>query len=88
VRRKGTTRAFLEVVGWDIFAGSSHLAQARFDPAAGTLEITFQDGRTYSYGDETKPVPVSVYAGLCNARSAGRYFNEFVLGAYGPGEEV
>lgn len=49
---------------------SSNLAAVGYDPLTGELHILFQNGRLYAY----RGVPPSVYDGLLNAASKGRYF--------------
>jgi hypothetical protein len=43
-----------------------------------TLEIEFQSGMVYRYGD----VPLEVYEGLLQADSKGRYFNGEIRDCY------
>ena len=43
-----------------------------------TLTVEFHSGRTYDHPH----VPESVYAGLMNASSKGRYYNEHIRGRY------
>jgi hypothetical protein len=51
---------------------SSNIRSLGFDSATMTLEVQFMDGRVYQYLD----VPKSVYQGLLDARSAGRFVLE------------
>jgi len=53
---------------------SSNLASVGYDPGTMTLEIEFLNGSVYQYFG----VPESVYAGLLNAPSKGRYLDQFV----------
>ncbi|HVZ19253.1 MAG TPA: KTSC domain-containing protein [Terriglobales bacterium] len=57
---------------------SSNISEAGFDPASRTLELMFVNGRVYQYFD----VPQHVFDGLCNAPSAGQYFNQEIRGIY------
>jgi hypothetical protein len=43
-----------------------------------SLEIAFHGGRIYEYCD----VPVGVYEELMNAQSHGKFFANFIRGAY------
>ena len=43
-----------------------------------TLKVTFQTGAVYDYYD----VPESVYIGLRQARSKGRYLNTQIVGQF------
>ena len=49
---------------------SSMIYAVGYDKAKHVLEVVFNTGRTYQYGD----VPPEVYEGLLNAESKGRYF--------------
>ena len=44
----------------------------------GTLEIEFKDGKLFQY----KGVPDCVFRELCEAKSAGEFFNKNILNAY------
>lgn len=44
----------------------------------GTLYIAFNSGGVYSYSN----VPVSVYQGLMNAGSHGKYFHQYIKNVY------
>ena len=57
---------------------SSNLASVAYDYSSCTLEIRFRDGGTYQYFG----VPESVYAGLLNAGSKGRYFRAYIKNHY------
>ncbi|ELZ06184.1 hypothetical protein C482_00140 [Natrialba chahannaoensis JCM 10990] len=48
---------------------SSNLRSVGYDPESQTLEIAFNSGGVYQYYD----VPESVYRGLMNAASHGKY---------------
>ena len=56
---------------------SSNLAAVGYDEATKTLEVEFKNGTIYEYYS----VPMSVYAGLMSAPSAGKYFNAHVKDA-------
>ena len=58
---------------------SSVLVRATWDPDTEQLQIQFSSGRVYTFTD----VPVSVYQGLLEADSPGRFFNEQIKGNYG-----
>lgn len=49
---------------------SSMLAAVEYDTDSETLEVTFNNGRTYAYEN----VPQQEYEGLVNAPSPGRYY--------------
>ena len=49
---------------------SSNLASVGYDATSKTLYVRFHKGGTYSYSN----VPESVYHGLMNAPSKGRFF--------------
>lgn len=57
---------------------SSAIMRAGYSMNDRTLSITFVRNRTYTYYD----VPPSVYLGLVNAPSAGRYFNFNIRNRY------
>jgi KTSC domain len=50
---------------------SSVIARIAYDEAERALSIWFRETGRYIYSD----VPRSIYEGLCQAPSAGRYFN-------------
>lgn len=58
---------------------STSLRSASYDDDTRILDITFASGRTYTYEN----VPEKVFEELCNAPSAGRYFNDSIKGVYG-----
>lgn len=57
---------------------SSVIAAAGYDPGTAVLEIEFTTGEAYRYF----AVPPSVYRGLRNAASAGRFFSERIRDVY------
>jgi len=57
---------------------SSAMTQAAYHDQDQTLDITFIRGRTYTYYG----VPFSIYQGLINAPSAGRFFNANIRDHY------
>mgnify|MGYP000698831626 CR=1 FL=1 len=57
---------------------SSNLASLGYDPNERILEIEFNDGSVYRY----YAVPKSVYEGLMNASSHGKYFHSNVKGDF------
>jgi hypothetical protein len=57
---------------------SSNLSRCRWDPETEQLQIQFQNGKTYSYDG----VPASIYNGLLEAESPGRFFNQNIKGVY------
>lgn len=57
---------------------SSDLASVGYDASTKTLYVSFHKGGTYSYSN----VPVSVYRGLMNATSKGKYFRANIRTAY------
>ncbi len=56
------------------FVSSSAIRSVGYDQASNVLEIEFPNGAVYQYYD----VPKSVYQGLMNAESHGRYFHQHV----------
>ena len=57
---------------------SSNLKRCSYDIETETLQIQFQSGKVYPY----QGVPASVYNGLLEAPSAGKYFNENIKDQY------
>jgi hypothetical protein len=57
---------------------SSNLKSVGYDAESQVLEIEFQNGHIYQYYG----VPPSVYEGLMNASSHGKYFNAHIRDAY------
>jgi hypothetical protein len=57
---------------------STALREAAYDSQTRVLAITFRSGKVYRYSD----VPRNVYAGLVQAGSHGRYFNQWIKGRY------
>lgn len=57
---------------------STNLRAAEYDSVTQVLTIEFQSGAVYAY----RGVPHNVYAGLLQAASHGRYFNQWVKGRY------
>lgn len=57
---------------------SSNLAAVGYDLNTHTLEIAFNSGSVYQYSN----VPESVYRGLMDASSHGRYFIAHIRGVY------
>jgi lysyl-tRNA synthetase class 2 len=55
------------------------IASVTYDPDAGTLDITFQSGRTYTYDS----VPVDVAEGFVSADSPGQYYHAAIKDIYG-----
>ena len=53
---------------------SSNISSIGYDVSTETLEVEFQDGGIYHYFG----VPETIYAGLMQAPSKGRYLNEYV----------
>lgn len=53
---------------------SSNVVSVGYDASARTLEIEFKGGVVYQYYS----VPASIFAGLMNAESVGRYLNQQV----------
>jgi len=51
---------------------SSNLASVGYDPKIEVLEIEFHSGGIYQYSG----VPQSIYDGLMNAASKGKYFHQ------------
>ena len=57
---------------------SSRISSVNYYENELTLLINFTDGKSYEY----YKVPLSVYSGLVNAASAGKYFNASIKGKY------
>ena len=57
---------------------SSNLAAVGYDAASAVLRIAFHSGGVYQYAG----VPETVYQGLMNASSKGRYFHAHIRNAY------
>jgi hypothetical protein len=57
---------------------SSNLRSIGYDSATNTLEIAFHGGRVYQYFN----VPKSVYHGLMNAASHGKYHHRRIKDRY------
>jgi hypothetical protein len=53
---------------------SSNLASVGYDPESAVLEVEFKSGGIYEYSG----VPQSVYDGLINAESKGKYFHQYI----------
>ncbi len=53
---------------------SSNIDSIGYDAGLGVLEIEFLDGGIYRYYN----VPESIYVGIMNAPSCGRYFHQRV----------
>ncbi|MEA2583693.1 MAG: hypothetical protein QOF33_1778 [Thermomicrobiales bacterium] len=60
------------------FVNSSNLLSVGYDPNQRILEVAFKNGRVYHYFG----VPQSVYEGLMNASSHGKYLNDFIKPFY------
>lgn len=57
---------------------SSHIVAVTHDDQTQQLGVTFTDGSTYSYGG----VPMSVFQGFRESRSAGEFFQRYVKDRY------
>lgn len=57
---------------------STMISAIGYDDSTSTLEVTFNNGRTYSYQD----VPVDEYVALGDASSVGRYFLDNIRDQY------
>lgn len=60
------------------FSHSSSLCSCQYSRENGILQITFHGGGSYKYHN----VPCSVFEGLVNADSAGRFFHRWIRGVY------
>lgn len=58
------------------FPDSAMLASCEWNSTDNELEVTFKNGRSYTYVDVEK----DTYDALVNAASAGRYFNQIKAG--------
>ena len=56
------------------YVESSNLYSVGYDPRSEILEVEFHGGRIYRYFD----VPPSLYTGLMQASSHGKYFNQHI----------
>lgn len=61
-----------------VFAASSHIESAEFDPDTDTLTLTFTGGDSYDYLN----VPPSTYRALCAAGSQGQFFHRAIKGRF------
>ena len=61
-----------------IYVSSSYLHSVWYNEASMTLEIEFNSGGVYAYYD----VPESIYNGLMNAPSHGKYFHQYIKDVY------
>jgi hypothetical protein len=57
---------------------SSDIQSVGYDPQTQTLEIEFNSGGVYQYFH----VPASIYQGLMNAGSHGRYFHQNIKNSF------
>ena len=57
---------------------SSNLYAVGYDESSGTLQVEFRNGSIYEYYN----VPASVYQGLLDAPSKGRYFYAHIRNTY------
>lgn len=57
---------------------SSNLSSVGYDPSTKTLEIEFNSGGVYQYSN----LPESVYKGLMNAASHGKYHAQHIKDNY------
>ena len=57
---------------------SSTLSRAAYEEETETLDVTFKNGRTYTY----EGVPKDVFEGLRDAPSAGQYFHSQIRDRY------
>lgn len=60
--------------GFQPITGSSNVAGAAYDEETRTLTVKFHSGSSYTYQN----VPESIYQGLLDADSAGKYFNAHI----------
>ena len=61
------------------YVSSSAMSRIEYDEAARQLDIWFNKTGRYSYHG----VPLTIYLGLLNASSKGRYFNDNIRDQYG-----
>jgi hypothetical protein len=57
---------------------SSNIESVGYDQSAAVLEIKFRSGEVYQYAN----VPESIYKGLFNAESKGKYFQANIRNKY------
>ena len=60
------------------YFNSSAIKRAEYDPATLRLTIWFPEDGPYDFCK----VPQLVWEGLCNARSKGTYYNDFIRDKY------
>jgi hypothetical protein len=60
--------------GFQPITGSSNVAGAGYDEDTRTLTVKFHSGKSYTFAN----VPESIYQGLLDADSAGKYFNAHI----------
>ena len=60
------------------YVSSSDLRSVGYDPGSQTLEVEFVNGGIYQYYG----VPATVYQGLMNAPSHGKYFHAHIKTVY------
>ena len=63
---------------------SSNLASVRYDPKSAVLDIEFKIGGIYEYSGVHK----SVYDGLMNAVSKGKYFHQHIKNSVYPYSKI
>lgn len=56
------------------YFNSSAIKRAEYDPATLRLKIWFPEDGPYNFCR----VPQHIWEGLCNARSKGAYYNDFI----------
>jgi hypothetical protein len=74
---ESSPEAYLEEPTW-AYLVSRAIRRVRYHYAENTLEVEFNSGQMYSYSD----VPESVYTGLINSSSPGRYYHANIRGQY------
>ena len=61
-----------------VMVNSSNLYAVDYNPSTETLTIQFRSGRVYEYYN----VPLTIYEGLLNAPSKGKFHHEYIKYSY------
>lgn len=71
MKRNSVSSSHVAAVGWE---------PSKDDPKVGTLEVEYNDGAIYQYGDDD--VPEGKFHGLREASSVGTYLLNEIKGVY------
>ena len=61
-----------------VLLNSTNIAEVRYHPSVGLMELSFQSGHIYHYSG----IPEHIFRELIQARSAGRYYNINIRGKF------